>query len=391
MDPLRGFLSIMVIGFHVGNSFGVADEPTTLRHITGRLAVAVPLFFVVSGFLLYRPFVMARLQRRPPPLVRGYAWRRILRILPGYWVALTIFTVVVGVSGIFTLSNGPRIFLLIQNYWASTFGKGLGQAWSLSVEITFYAALGLFVFIMGQVARRRRISLAWELGVVIVVIACGPVFRWLTLRYGLARPGAYMPFYVDSFGAGMLLAVLSAHVDITGSNPWWTRLIERAPGISWAIALFAYWIVAFRVGLSGDYRQAVSRGQVQTEETLYTVIAVFAFLPAVWGERRPGARRLLDNAPLRFLGRISYGLFLYQGLVIYLLLRWGLREVAVPHLSYLIYLAATTAGSAVLGAMSWYLLEVHALKLKRLVPSSRSSQPTPGAAAADAAVAGAPW
>jgi peptidoglycan/LPS O-acetylase OafA/YrhL len=85
MDPLRGFGSILVIGFHVGNSFGVADEPTTLRHITGRLGVAVPLFFVMSGFLLYRPYVMARLRRKPSPRVRAYAWRRVLRILPGYW------------------------------------------------------------------------------------------------------------------------------------------------------------------------------------------------------------------------------------------------------------------------------------------------------------------
>ena len=47
------------------------------------------MFFLISGFLLYRPFVAARLRGEPMPFVGAYAWRRFLRIVPAYWVALT--------------------------------------------------------------------------------------------------------------------------------------------------------------------------------------------------------------------------------------------------------------------------------------------------------------
>jgi peptidoglycan/LPS O-acetylase OafA/YrhL len=55
----------------------------------------VPIFFVLSGFLLYGPFVRARLAGREAPDTEAYGWQRVMRIVPAYWVAL----LVVGLAG----------------------------------------------------------------------------------------------------------------------------------------------------------------------------------------------------------------------------------------------------------------------------------------------------
>jgi peptidoglycan/LPS O-acetylase OafA/YrhL len=372
MDPMRAIAAIAVVGFHVGNSFGVADEATALRRYAGRLNVGVWIFFVISGFLLYRPYVTSRMSGLRSPTLAGYAWRRFLRIFPAYWVALTVFTVSLSIGGVFTVANAPRLYLLVQNYWSSTFGGGLGQAWSLSVELTFYVVLGLLALGLSRLAARRgRTSLSFELGVVLALIASGVAFRWLALQLLLARPGAYLPWYIDAFAAGMLLAVLSAHFELAAEKPWWIKAIERFPLLPWAIGLLGYWIVATQIGLSGDYRQPLTNGQNMLETALYTAIAVCVVLPAVWGDHRQGlTRRLLATRPLQYIGKVSYGVFLYEGLVIIELLRWGLRSVTAPHLSYLISFAATLAGSLLLGSISWYVVEAPALRRKSLVAAA---------------------
>jgi peptidoglycan/LPS O-acetylase OafA/YrhL len=91
-DALRAIAALSVLVTHCSGLTGFnSDNP--LGAITARLNVGVTIFFVISGFLLYRPFVAARLEGRPAPSPLGYARRRALRIVPGYWVELTALAV----------------------------------------------------------------------------------------------------------------------------------------------------------------------------------------------------------------------------------------------------------------------------------------------------------
>src|SRR3954451_2863760 len=102
MDSLRAIAVLAVLLTHV--SYFVAQSGTDLLvHL--RFDMGVTIFFVISGFLIYRPWVHARLRGEPSPLVRVYAWRRLLRIVPGYWVALTLVTLAIGLTGLFTWSG----------------------------------------------------------------------------------------------------------------------------------------------------------------------------------------------------------------------------------------------------------------------------------------------
>src|SRR5947199_7228964 len=77
VDSLRAIAALSVFLFHVG---GKAFPGPTIGAYTGRLNLGVTIFFVISGFLLYRPFVAARLYRGRSALSSGrYAWHRFLR------------------------------------------------------------------------------------------------------------------------------------------------------------------------------------------------------------------------------------------------------------------------------------------------------------------------
>ena len=114
----------------------------------------VAIFFLISGFLLYRPFLAARRSGRTLRL-RDFYRRRALRIVPAYWVALTLFIVFGFVSGV-TAHNWWIFYGFAQIYSLGTIGHGIGVAWTLCIEVTFYAALPAFAFAAAQLAKSIR-------------------------------------------------------------------------------------------------------------------------------------------------------------------------------------------------------------------------------------------
>ena len=116
--------------------------------------MGVAFFFVISGFLLYRPFLAARFAGRPGPRVRDYARRRVLRIVPAYWVALTVLAATVGLCGVFT-GDWWVYYGFLQNTRLSTTLCGIGAAWSLAIEASFYVALPIWAWLMARLQRGR--------------------------------------------------------------------------------------------------------------------------------------------------------------------------------------------------------------------------------------------
>src|SRR5437764_15116070 len=141
-DSLRAIAALAVLGTHAAVFAGLeTSRSSVLRPYAARLDVGVAVFFVVSGFLLYRPFVLARTRGGPRPATGPYAWRRFLRIVPAYWVALTLTTLWVGTHGVFSGSGIVHYYGLAQAYSTSTLGGGITPAWSLTIELAFYAFL----------------------------------------------------------------------------------------------------------------------------------------------------------------------------------------------------------------------------------------------------------
>src|SRR5215467_11624820 len=106
-DSLRAIAAISVLAFHAGIVSGLLSSGSWLKPYAARLDVGVSVFFLISGFLLYRPFTRARLLGESQPQTGAYAWRRFLRIVPAYWVALTIITICLGLPRVFSAAGIP--------------------------------------------------------------------------------------------------------------------------------------------------------------------------------------------------------------------------------------------------------------------------------------------
>jgi peptidoglycan/LPS O-acetylase OafA/YrhL len=397
IDGLRAIAAIAVLSTHAAFFAGAEYPGSAVGHYTQRLEVGVAIFFVISGFLLYRPFLVARLERRERPSTAAYAWRRILRIVPAYWVALTLTVWWLDKRGVFTADGVPTFYGLAQTYRESTISGGITQAWTLTIELAFYAFLPGFAYVMARIPARdgravlrtealalaalAAVSIAWKA----VVLSQGDPHKIEVTPWLLA-----LPAYLDQFSIGMGLALLSAWLPRRERAPRAVELIDRAPWVPWLVAAVAFWVVSTQIGIGGRLFEPMSVPQYLARHALYAVVACGLVLPAVIGTPGRGlVRRVLGWRVLAWLGLVSYGIYLWHNTVLALLARWGFGDVAPIH-PYLAWPLAALAGASLLAAASWYLIERPALTLKRLVPGRpREEGPIAAAALAEAAAASA--
>ena len=121
LDGLRALAAIAVLLTHAAIYSGLAAAGGDTGRVAQRLEVGVAVFFVISGFVLYRPFLLARLDARELPRVGRYAGRRALRIVPAYWLALTVAAIALSLPGVFSLSGIVTYYGFGQIYATDTF------------------------------------------------------------------------------------------------------------------------------------------------------------------------------------------------------------------------------------------------------------------------------
>ncbi len=161
------------MAFHAGTFTGLTGPGGSsaggwVRHLN----VGVSVFFVLSAFLLYRPFVVAHLRGEPGPRLVPYLARRAVRIYPAYWAALFVTATVLDQAVLGDWWGKLRFYSLTQIYWGDTALGGLPQAWSLCTEVSFYLVLPAWAALVARVGgtpdRRRRAHLVgclvWYVG-----------------------------------------------------------------------------------------------------------------------------------------------------------------------------------------------------------------------------------
>jgi peptidoglycan/LPS O-acetylase OafA/YrhL len=375
LDPMRALAAISILVVHT-SYFSEAHFDAGYGRFLAHLDIGVPFFFLLSAFLLYRPFVVARLENTERTPFREYAKRRFVRIAPAYWAALTIAAIVPGLAGAFS-GNWWVYYGLLQSFpvyeptgacAVDPLRCGIPVAWSLTVEVLFYVMLPFVVLAMAWLGRRwRGRPMTLEFGLVGLLTA---VSIWIQSSVPIGDVHTFLFFSPLGrgwwFGLGLALAAISVHVARRETEPAAVDWIRRRPGVPVlaGIALYAIVVVTILGRTPSLAFPVIEIKAYVAQYLLFGVIAALIILPAIFGTNGGGiTRRILGHRSLIWLGLVSYGIFLWQIPAVVLLFDAGI-EGFLP-------LTVLTLGLTVAcAAASYYVLE---LPLMRRVRSRRGA------------------
>src|SRR6266487_6454074 len=186
LDGVRGVAVLMVIVFHVNrvtgdNLWNQAANPLA-SSISTAGGIGVTLFFVLSGFLLFMPFAKALLYKTNWPLARVFYMRRVLRIVPAYYVSL--FLIILFQHPEYLHRDHLKDLLLFVTFFMdssrATFRQLNGPFWTLATEWQFYMILPLIA--PGIAPLMRRVPMRKRLQAVTLCLA-GIIALGLFVRY----------------------------------------------------------------------------------------------------------------------------------------------------------------------------------------------------------------
>ena len=329
LTGLRALAALLIVATHAAYGTGHLTDGY-LGSLYARLEVGVPIFFALSGYLLFRPWLIATRDQTRFPSVRRYARHRVRRIMPAYVVTvLAAFAIyefrVAGPNPGHTWQGLLHYLTLTQIYPPlAVLHQGLTQMWSLAVEVAFYAVLPVLAGLLLIVLCRRRWQPRLLLAALALLGAVTSVWLWVqhTEDWLPTSANIWLPAHLIHFAGGMVLAVLQ----VSGMR---CRGLVFPP-----IAVAALLLVALPV--AGDVlADEVQPWQPVIRSVLYAVVAVGLLAALVLD---PGGvfARLLGARPVVWLGEISYEIFLVHVIVMEItmasVLRWPVFTGSMPGL-----------------------------------------------------------
>jgi peptidoglycan/LPS O-acetylase OafA/YrhL len=311
LTGVRALAALLVVATHAAYTTGKYTHGY-VGLVFSRMEIGVPIFFVLSGFLLFGPWVRAAVAGATAPSLRRYARHRVRRIMPAYAVTVLAAYLIYhfhdagpnpGHSWNGLLRNLTLTQIYTDSYLFSHLHQGLTQMWSLAVEVAFYLTLPVVAYLLLVVLCRRR----WKPGLLLAGLAglalISPAWMVLVHTVDFLPDGArlWLPGYLAWFIGGMMLAVLSA---VGGQCHWFLAV---------PLAVLCYVIAA--TPIAGEATTSpTGLAQAVVKIVFYAVIATLMVAPLVLGNR--GAySRLLGSRPMVWLGEISYEIFLVHLIV----------------------------------------------------------------------------
>lgn len=284
IDVLRFFAAFIVITHHFYLDMGKV-------FINWYGEYGVEIFFCLSGFLITSILLSKKNTLPKGKIIKDFIIRRILRLFPAYYLFLFGMILLSLITGLFIGYKEDLIwyFSYLSNYM-SFFGvypaKQFDHLWTLSIEEQFYI---VWPFIILSIPKKN------ELIVILSIILIGLISKYY-LVYNHIDSARHMPIYhFDTIGLGALLAYLKINQENTGYiflQKWKDSLL-----IIFSILFFSHYIF----GWLGYF--------------FYVVLAFFIFFLIVkvhFNFNDPIFKKIFENNVLQYLGKISYGLYLFH-------------------------------------------------------------------------------
>ncbi len=306
LTGIRAVAALLVVATHAAYTTGKYVQGY-FGLVSARLEIGVPIFFVLSGFLLFRPWVKSLATDGAEPSLRRYAWHRVRRIMPAYVVTVLIAYAIYhfrtagpnpGHSwyGLFRNLTFTQIYTF--NYLRGYLHQGLTQMWSLAVESNFYVVLPVLAYLL-------------------LVVLCGRQWRPKLLLFGIGTLMLITPVW--------LIAVHMTTSVPNGARLWLpTYLIWFLTGMSLtvlqqmgvrcyafiALPLAAVCYVIASTPIAGDPTTSpLMLSQALYKAVFYAAISGLMVAPLALGNHGLYAR-FLATRPMVWLGEISYEIFL---------------------------------------------------------------------------------
>ncbi|HWT17189.1 MAG TPA: acyltransferase [Patescibacteria group bacterium] len=319
LTGLRGFATLWVVAYHFWEFLGFPRlQPAGFdaSPLLDNAYFAVDIFFVLSGFLVARPFLRAALGQGPMPSYGGYLWRRVRRVIPAFWGNFLVLTALVwiatGVTPVGPIDALGHLGLL---FWYTLPAGGVPFNpvwWTLPIEWWAYFLLPPLALALKRVpvwlwlVAVLGFVLWTRIGFVTHFFAGDQSFWWQAQDYRHLRAR------VDQFAIGLLAA-------------WYFErgVSERAARrIGWiGLGLFA--LVFVHVGwFVPRWLHEAIRPWMYVHYTALAVSIAMVVLGIAAGWR--GFARCFEGRIFMFAGTVSYSLYLWH----YPVFQWLFRHAA---------------------------------------------------------------
>ena len=385
LDGARGLSCLGVAVMHITAHY---SPNTAATYKTNLVGMSLIFFYVLSGFLLFLPYVRNLTSPRNEaemPSTKNFAVHRIARILPGYVVIFLLVNFVLQTSfvknpvlqtpgteeGVGMITDPGQLLAnltLTQSYIPAYFQTGINTSWSLTLEYAFYALLPILCF--GLFALRKRTGmkpLTIAITGSLVLVALGFIGRVfipiVNARTGIVDPALldWGPNWgavysrtlltnADNFAVGMLAAVAFVAMEQRTMNEAWSRRVRMICAVALLPVLA---LTALLIAVKSPY--GTSALGAACALAIMVIVA-----PLARDEDSPIAR-LLDIRPIRFVGTVSLSAYLWHYPVLLLLGRFGLMagdSLAGMLQNVVVVLTVTLLVSAV----TYYLVEEPVMK-----------------------------
>jgi peptidoglycan/LPS O-acetylase OafA/YrhL len=350
LEAWRALAALAVMLTHAGFLSGATGRHT-LPGFLARMDIGVAVFFVLSGFLLYRPYSIATARNEPQPSTRRFLSRRVARIVPAWLAVLAGTLVLVPQSRAADLTLWLVNLVHLQALRLEWDLPGLAQLWSLSTEVAFYAILPILAVLVRRLVAGRSplthllavaalIPLAWAFRAVVYADLLPDGYAWVRT----------MPAMIDWFALGMILAVLMTYRDR------WSGVIDILTHSANALLVLAaatFWVLTTSIAGPYDLRPPTP-WQGSMKHLGYGIVASLLIYPSALGARSI-LTGVLRSRVLAYLGKISYAFFLWHLPVMF----WVRATLGYELFAFGFWVTvlATTVITTAISALSWHLLE----------------------------------
>lgn len=398
LDGVRAFACLSVISYHL-NYF--AHRTFDLTPILGELGNAivlsgysgVTLFFVLSGFLLFMPYAKYLLFEQPRPSTRTFYWRRILRIVPGYYLAFALLTPLMHPEYLLPGHFGRLLlFPLFLMDSPVTYQQINGPFWTLAIEWQYYMLLPLFVlgfsvFVRRTTSPQQRLKrtiicltalIVWGISTRFVgyyyttlhpndtvLVSRSVLHAFLLVVYGTSGK------YFEDFAIGMLCSAIYVYTRNAASDHNLTKVIGRYSTRLWGIGILLLLFMAcwklfyhelfFLDPLIGDHMPFTELAYASGYGLCITAIL---FGPI-------GLRMMLAWGPIRWIGSLSYGLYIWHLPFLHIVDDFIVKKLPPNFLSmYGLYWASVLLITFPLAYLIYRFLEHPCIKLAHRSPQN---------------------